>query len=132
VLTHRHDNRADLLVGLRGFETETFARAIAVPFQGEMLRVIGREDFISMTVFADGRQHTAEARNALASTPGAVNLSLVRRLGHATRAMPRRRSRRCSRSTEPAGRPAPALGRYGSCGSGSEPSGTPSNSTVDR
>jgi hypothetical protein len=36
-----------------------------VPFQGASLRVIGREDFIAMKVFAGGRQDLADARNAL-------------------------------------------------------------------
>jgi hypothetical protein len=80
VLADRHDNRVDLLVGLRGLETDAFARAISVPFQGATLRVIGREDFVAMKVFADAPQHTADARSALADSPGAVDLSLVRRL----------------------------------------------------
>jgi hypothetical protein len=90
VLTDRYDNRVDLLVGLRGLETEAFARAMAVPFQGEMLRVIGREDFVAMKVFAGGPQDIADARNALCAASGTLDLPLVRRLaaryGHATAA----------------------------------------------
>lgn len=46
----------DLLVGLRGLEAEAFLRAIDVPFVGEVLRVVGREDFIAMKLFAGGPQ----------------------------------------------------------------------------
>lgn len=80
VLTDRHDNRVDLLVGLRGLESGAFARTIAVPFQGEMLRVIGREDFIAMKAFAGGPQDIADARHALAAASGTLDLPLLRRL----------------------------------------------------
>jgi hypothetical protein len=79
-LTDRHDNRVGLLVGLRGLEAEAFARTIAVPFQGKMLRVIGREDFIAMKVIAHVPQEIADARNALAGSRGALDRPLVRRL----------------------------------------------------
>jgi hypothetical protein len=79
VLTDRHDNRFDLLVGLRGLESEAFTRTIPVPFQGEALRVIGREDFIAMKRFAGGPQDIGDACNAVAGPPGTPDLSLVRR-----------------------------------------------------
>jgi hypothetical protein len=53
-LTDRYGNRVDLSVGLRGLEAEAFLRAIDVPFVGEVLRVVGREDFIAMKLFAGG------------------------------------------------------------------------------
>jgi hypothetical protein len=34
----------DLLAGLRGLDSDAFARSIIVPFLGSSLRVIGRED----------------------------------------------------------------------------------------
>lgn len=80
VLTDRYHNRVDLLVGLRGLEPEAFERAITVPFQGETLRVIGREDFIAMKAFAGGPQDLADARNVLAAAADALDLPLVRRL----------------------------------------------------
>jgi hypothetical protein len=58
-------NRVDLLVGLRGFEDAAFTRAIEVAFEGETLRVVSREDFIAMKVFAGGPQDIADAANAL-------------------------------------------------------------------
>ena len=81
LLTDRYDNRVDLLVGLRGLESEAFARTVAVPFQGGTLRVIGREDFIAMKVFAGGPQDIVDARHAIAAASGTLDLPLLRRLG---------------------------------------------------
>jgi hypothetical protein len=47
-------NRVDLLLGLRGIEPQAFSRVIEVPFQGNTLKFIGREDFIAMKAFAGG------------------------------------------------------------------------------
>jgi hypothetical protein len=80
VLTATHDNRVDLLSGLRGLETEAFARAVTVPFQGAMLRAIGREDLVAMEVFAGGPQHIADARHALSGAAGVIDLPLAPRL----------------------------------------------------
>jgi len=76
----QHGNRVDLLAGLRGLEAEAFARAIAVPFQGELLQFIGREDFIAMKLSAGGPQDLADARHALAGARDALDLALLRRL----------------------------------------------------
>jgi hypothetical protein len=80
VLTDRHENRVDLLVGLRGLEFAAFARAVDVPFQGETLRVIGREDFIAMKVFAGGPQDLSDARHVIDAASHQLNLALLRRL----------------------------------------------------
>ena len=79
-LTDRYGNRVDLLVGLRGLEAEAFSRAIDVPFVGEMLRVVGREDFIAMKLFAGGPQDLTDARNAIVAAQGSLDLPLLRRL----------------------------------------------------
>jgi hypothetical protein len=73
-------NRVDLLVGLRGLEDAAFARATEVAFEGETLRVVSREDFIAMKVFAGGPQDIADAANALEVAAGALDLVLLRRL----------------------------------------------------
>ena len=67
VLTDRYHHRVGVLVGLRGLEPGAFGRTSAVPFQGERLREIGREDFIAMKAFAGGPQGLADARNVLAA-----------------------------------------------------------------
>ncbi|HVS75400.1 MAG TPA: hypothetical protein VHE11_00590 [Steroidobacteraceae bacterium] len=73
-------NRVDLLVGLRGLEETAFRRSINVAFEGETLRVIGREDFIAMKVFAGGPQDVADAANVLEAAAGTLDLELLRRL----------------------------------------------------
>jgi len=78
-----HGNRVDLLLGLRGLEPEAFSRVIDVPFQGETLRIIGREDFIAMKVFAGGPQDLTDARRAIESDGRALDTNLLRRLAKA-------------------------------------------------
>jgi hypothetical protein len=80
VLTDHHGNRVDLLVGLRGLEPAAFERAVTVPFQGHVIVVIGREDFIAMKVFAGGPQDLADARHAVQAAAGHLDLTLLRRL----------------------------------------------------
>jgi predicted nucleotidyltransferase len=78
-LTDRYGNRVDLLAGLRGLDPEAFARTIAVPFQGDSIQVIGREDFIAMKCFAGGPQDLADAQLALRVDEVSLDLDLVRR-----------------------------------------------------
>jgi hypothetical protein len=80
VLHDGYGNKVDLLAGLRGLESAAFSRAVIVPFDGEALRVIGREDFIAMKVFAGGPKDMADALTALRVAGAATDLELVRRL----------------------------------------------------
>jgi predicted nucleotidyltransferase len=79
-LTDSHGNRVDLLVGLRGLDRRALDRTLEVPFQGVSLRVVGREDFIAMKVYAGGPQDLADAAAALARSPTSLDLSLLRGL----------------------------------------------------
>jgi hypothetical protein len=79
-LTDGFGNTVDLLIGLRGLEAEAFSRAMEVPFQGTALRVIGREDFIAMKVFAGGPQDMTDARNAISIAGESLDSVLLRRL----------------------------------------------------
>jgi predicted nucleotidyltransferase len=79
-LTDAFGNRVDLLVGLRGLENAAFQRAIDVPFQGAVLRVVGVEDFIAMKVFAGGPQDISDARYALAAAKNSIDHDLLTRL----------------------------------------------------
>jgi hypothetical protein len=79
-VTDEHDNRVDLLVGLRGLDPAAFSRVVAVPFHGIHLRVIGLEDFIAMKIFAHGPQDLEDARAALAAAGSAVDFVLLRNL----------------------------------------------------
>ena len=49
-----------------------------VAFLTENLRIVGREDFISMKCFAGGPQHMADARSAFEAAQGPVDLDLLR------------------------------------------------------
>jgi len=80
VLQDEHDNRVDLIAGLRGLEAEAFNRAIQVPFQGVNLRVVGREDFVAMKLFAGGPQDIADAMCVARVVGGGLDLQLLRRL----------------------------------------------------
>jgi predicted nucleotidyltransferase len=68
------------LVGLRGLESAAFSRVIEVPFMGERLRIIGREDFIAMKLFAGGPQDLEDARFALAAVRDSIDIHLLKRL----------------------------------------------------
>ena len=77
-----HDNRVDLLLGLRGVESQVFSRVIEVPFQGKSLKFIGREDFIAMKVFAGGPMDLVDASRAISAGRDSLDLDLTRRLAH--------------------------------------------------
>lgn len=79
-LSDEHDNRVDLLVGLRGLDPAAFSRAVDVPFHGSSLRVIGLEDFIAMKLFAHGPQDLEDAKAAMAAAGSVVDVGLVRTL----------------------------------------------------
>ncbi|HVJ30281.1 MAG TPA: hypothetical protein VNA66_08250 [Gammaproteobacteria bacterium] len=79
-LSDQFGNRVDLLVGLRGLEMAAFSRVLEVPFQGERLRIIGREDFIAMKLFAHGPQDLVDADLVLAAAASELDLALLERL----------------------------------------------------
>ncbi|MFI4890038.1 MAG: hypothetical protein ACHQIL_05850 [Steroidobacterales bacterium] len=79
-LSDRHGNRVDLVIGLRGMDPDVYARSSLVPFSGEFVRVVGREDFIAMKAFAGGPQDISDAGIAIAANPQSLDLELLRRL----------------------------------------------------
>lgn len=80
ILRDVHKNTVELLAGLRGLDPDAFTRTITVPFQGDTLCMIGREDFIAMKCYAGGPQDIADARAALNSRDASTDLDLLRRL----------------------------------------------------
>jgi predicted nucleotidyltransferase len=80
IVRDTHGNRVDLLGGLRGLDPQVFSRSLDVPFSGDTLRVVGREDFIAMKCFAGRPQDVADAQLALKSAQVPVDHSLVRRV----------------------------------------------------
>jgi hypothetical protein len=75
-------NRVDLLLGLKGIESQAFSRAVEVPFQGSNLRFIGREDFIAMKVFAGGPIDLVDAQRAISAGRDLLDFDLLRRLAN--------------------------------------------------
>ena len=77
-LTDSHGNQVDLLSGLKGMDPQLFARALEIPFVGDSLRFVGREDFIAMKCFAGGPRDIWDARSAYAGSQGPINIDLLR------------------------------------------------------
>ncbi|MEP6885897.1 MAG: hypothetical protein ABJC66_14210 [Gammaproteobacteria bacterium] len=82
-LSDQYGNRVDLLLGLRGLESQAFSRLIDVPFQGMMVKFIGREDFIAMKAFAGGPLDLLDAARAIAAAGETLDKPLLRRLAQA-------------------------------------------------
>ena len=80
LISDAYGNRVDLLGGLRGLDPQAFSRTVDVPFSGDSLRVIGREDFIAMKCFAGRPQDIVDAQTALKGSQEAVDLDLLRRV----------------------------------------------------
>lgn len=78
VLTDDHSNQVDLLGGLRGMDPQFLSRTVEVPFLGEPLRFVGREDFIAMKCFAGGPQDLLDAHSAYQGATSPVNVDLLR------------------------------------------------------
>jgi predicted nucleotidyltransferase len=81
-LSDSFGNRVDLLIGLRGLETQAFSRVVEVPFQGTTVRFIGREDFIAMKLFAGGPVDIVDATRAVSAAGTSLDVELVRRLAN--------------------------------------------------
>ena len=79
-LSDDYGNRVDLLIGLRGMEAAAFTRIIEVPFQGQKLRFIGREDFIAMKAFAGGPMDILDATRAVVAARASLDEALLRQL----------------------------------------------------
>jgi predicted nucleotidyltransferase len=79
VIGDKHQNRVDLLGGLRGLDPGTLSRSVEIPFSGATIRVVSREDFIAMKCFAGGPQDLEDARVAL-RTADKLDLDLLRQV----------------------------------------------------
>jgi len=71
-------NCVELLGGLRNMDPEILSRALEIKFRSELLRVVGREDFIAMKCFAGSPQDLLDARSAYQAAPGPIDLDLLR------------------------------------------------------
>ena|SRR5579864_441596 len=78
ILTDTHGNQVDLLGGLKGMDPHVFSRTLEIPFGGQTLQIVGREDFIAMKCFAGGLQDLLDARSAYQGARGPIDLDLLR------------------------------------------------------
>ena len=78
VLSDNFGNQVELLGGLHNMDPDIFTRTMKVPFRGEILRVVRREDFIAMKCFAGGPQDIHDAESAYQAAPGPLDLDLLR------------------------------------------------------
>lgn len=75
-----HENRVDLLGGLRGLDPAALTRAVAAPFEGASILMIGLEDFVAMKLFAGSPRDLEDARGTLSVAGPKADLGLLRRL----------------------------------------------------
>ena len=80
IVSDKHENRVDLLGGLRGLDPQVLSRTVDIPFSGEKIRVVSREDFIAMKCFAGGPQDLEDARVALRTAGETLDLDLLRKV----------------------------------------------------
>lgn len=80
VLKDQYGNRVDLLIGLKGLDKNAFDRAVEVPMSGESIRVVTREDFIAMKLFAGGPLDLRDAQQAIKVNPETLDLQLLNAL----------------------------------------------------
>jgi hypothetical protein len=73
----KHDNRVDLLLGIRGMEPNAPARATVLD---SSLRFIGLEDLVAMKVFAGGHRDLEDVNGILQVSGRHLNVVLLRQL----------------------------------------------------
>jgi hypothetical protein len=76
----KHDNRVDLLLGIRGMEPNAPARATVGKFLDSSLRFIGLEDLVAMKVFAGGHRDLEDVNGILQVSGRHLNVVLLRQL----------------------------------------------------
>jgi len=80
VLQDSHENRVDLLAGLRNLDSKAASRTVPSDFEGVPLRFIGIEDLIAMKLFAGSQKDLDDARQAMAVSRASLDVSLLQEL----------------------------------------------------
>jgi hypothetical protein len=80
IVRDKYRNRVDVLFGLRGFDREAFDRVLQVEMSGESLRVVSREDFIAMKLFAGGPVDVRDAQQAYYVNKAVLDTALLRKV----------------------------------------------------
>ena len=73
-----HNNRVDLLLGVRGMSADAFSRAVDTPFSGSRIRIIGLEDFVAMKIFAGSPKDIEDAKNAIKVSAEKIDKALLK------------------------------------------------------
>jgi hypothetical protein len=73
-----HENRVDLLLGIRGMDPDAVHRCVSAAFFGSTVRIVAAEDLIGMKLFAGGPQDLIDVRGILQVSRGSLNLELLR------------------------------------------------------
>lgn len=76
----QHENRIDLLLGVRGMDPEASGRCVSASLLDSSVRIIAAEDLIAMKIFAGGFQDLEDVRGILQVSGKLLNLELLRKL----------------------------------------------------
>ena len=76
----RHQNRVDLLLGIRGMDPEAIGRCLESPLLDSTVRIIAAEDLIAMKTFAGNFRDLDDVRGILQIWGPQLNLDLLRKL----------------------------------------------------
>src|SRR5262249_33843292 len=80
LLEDLHQNRIDLLIGVRGMDPEASGRCVSASLLDSSIRIIGAEDLIAMKISAGGVQDLEDVRGVLYISGRRLDLDLLRKL----------------------------------------------------
>ena len=80
VVEDAHENRVDLLLGVRGMDPDAVHRCVWASLLDSSVRIIGAEDLIAMKTFAGGLQDLEDVRGILQVSGTLLNIALLREL----------------------------------------------------
>jgi hypothetical protein len=80
VIEDDYENKADLLIGVRGMAPQVGARCISTTLLDSQVTIIGADDLVGMKVFAGGPQDLEDVRGILQVSGSVLNVELLRGL----------------------------------------------------
>ena len=80
VVEDAHENKADLLIGVRGMDPGAPRRSVSTKLLGSPVLILGAEDVVAMKVFAGGPQDLIDARGILQVSGEKLNMDLLLKL----------------------------------------------------
>ena len=73
-------NRVDLLIGIRGTTQDVFVRAAETQFMGSSIKIVGREDFIALKIFAGSSKDIQDVIGVFNVSGQKIDLNLLKKL----------------------------------------------------